>query len=253
MRCVCLGILAAILASCGSVHADQILYDATSGVYPESAPWGWTYASQSASGASTVRSINAGAGLTTLDTTANNDIGAGYLLSTPTLPALDRSTGYTISLNLQVLTESHASNDRAGFSLIVLGSDHEGIELDFWTDRVFAQSSTFTHAEEAFINTTVLTTYDLAILGNTYTLYADGSSLLTGELRDYATSGIPPYTQPNVVFLGDDTRSASGSVSFGSVNYISRAVPEPSSAMLLAGGIAMLAMRGWRRAKARKS
>jgi hypothetical protein len=97
-------------------------------------------------------------------------------------------------------------------SLIVITSDLQGIELAFWTDRVWAQSGpSFTKAEEGFIDTTAaLTDYRLRIVGNAYQLSVAGSTIVSGPLRSYASFGAP-YTIANFMFFGDDTTSARGS------------------------------------------
>ncbi len=61
------------------------------------------------------------------DTTAGT-VRAGW---STTGGVMDRTTGYTLSFDLQVGSESHVSNDRAGFSVIALSSDLQGIELGF--------------------------------------------------------------------------------------------------------------------------
>jgi hypothetical protein len=155
-------------------------------------------------------------GVTILDTTSANGISAGYFGNDPTL-MLDRSLGYTLHVTVQISSESHANNNRAGFSVIVLSSDVKGIELGFWQDEVWAQNddsdpgSLFTHGEGAAWDTTSgLMAYDLAILSDTYTLWAGDTAVLTGALRDYSNfAGFPdPYETPNLIFLGDDTTSA---------------------------------------------
>ncbi|NJR49356.1 MAG: hypothetical protein HC780_07050 [Leptolyngbyaceae cyanobacterium CSU_1_3] len=74
------------------------------------------------------------AGTTTLNTTANNALQAGYAITAPAAFALNRTRGYTLGFNVQLLSEDHSSNDRAGFSVIALGSDKRGIELGLWTN-----------------------------------------------------------------------------------------------------------------------
>jgi hypothetical protein len=224
-----------------AARADQLLYDPASGQLPDHADWGWSYLSLPTAAS---RSVDAVGGFTTLDTTAGNNIQAGYsLTSTP----LDRLAGYTIRLDLRIADEAHARDDRAGFSLIALGDDRLGIELGFWDDQVWAQDVGFTRAEAAAFDTTATTRYDLAILGDSYTLFADGSALLSGVLRDYSASGLP-YNVPNFLFLGDNTTSARGSAEIGRVEFLATAVPEPASAALLAAGaLALRALRGRRR------
>lgn len=191
---------------------------------------GWTYL---ASGGSATRAPSGGA--TTLDSSGNKGISAGYfaaqggfLGSTAPVPALDRAIGYTVSFTVQVELEDHAGSDRnndnvddrAGFSLIVLSSDKRGIELGFWANRVWAQeggsgNTLFTQAEGAPFNTQAgRIPYALAVQGNSYTLSSSGTPILSGNLRDYtAFSGFPdPYETPNLIFLGDDTSSASAKI-----------------------------------------
>jgi len=154
-------------------------------------------------------------------------------------PTLDRSTGYTISFDVQINSENHSGSDkdgdglgdRAGFSVIAMSSDLQGIELGFWNNEIWAQETgtappsaggtLFTHddLERAFVDTTAMTSYDLTILGNDYHLFADGSLILSGTLRNYsafdsASAGLPydPYETPNLVFLGDNTSSAGANI-----------------------------------------
>lgn len=157
-------------------------------------------------------------------------------------PALNRTIGYTVSLDMKVLAESHASNDRSGVGLIVLSSDLLGVELEFWANEIWVQSgSDFLHAEGAALNTTAANiTYDLAVHGSTYDVFVNGNitPLLSGNLRNYSAFGLP-YTLPNFVFLGDDTTSASGGFEF---SRLSVAVPEPASVAAICI-VALLARR----------
>jgi hypothetical protein len=158
-------------------------------------------------------------GLTILDTTPRQSDLAGYIGNPASVPALDRTSGYTLTFGVQVVSEAHSNNDRAGFSIIALSQDKLGIELGFWSDHIWAQeggtSSLFTHAEDApFTTTTGLISYTLAIHGGTYALAANGAPILNGNLRDYsAFAGFPdPYETPNFIFLGDDTSSAKAKI-----------------------------------------
>lgn len=146
---------------------------------------------------------------------------------------MDRAAGFSLLFELQVNSESHASNDRAGFSVILLSEDSFGIELGFWTNEIWAQSGpTFTHAEGASYDTTAAERlYELQILGSDYRLLADGTQILTGALRDYASFGVP-YNLPRFVFLGDNTSSAGADVVLGDVTLLTD-VPEPAGPALL--------------------
>ncbi|HTP09091.1 MAG TPA: hypothetical protein VMP08_12625 [Anaerolineae bacterium] len=156
--------------------------------------------------------------VTILDSTSRISDYAGYFAKPIGYAPLDRVGGYQILFTTQIVTETHISPDRAGFSLLVESSDERGIELGFWSNEVWAQeggsSNPFTHAESAAFTTTVdLVEYRLSVMGNNYTLAANGSTVLSGPLRDYTIAPAPPlpinpYTTPNLIFLGDDTSSA---------------------------------------------
>src|SRR5277367_172646 len=97
-----------------------------------------------------------------LNTTSNESIHFGFWnysqllggLQNSNFPTLDHNAGYTIDLSMQTVSETHdATNDRAGFSLIAISSDEMGIEIGFWDDEVFAQSSTFSPSQTATYNT----------------------------------------------------------------------------------------------------
>lgn len=218
-------VLAALALSMPARASALDLYNGAAGTAPESQGW-LTFQSL---GGTPVRST--AAGKTTLDTTSANAIQAGYgnylgpIPVNPAFPALNRSDGFVVTLNMRVLSESHANNNRAGVSLIALASDLQGIELAFWSNEIWVQSGPdFLHAEgAAFDTTSAITKYDLAIQGGTYSLRADGSQILTGNLRNYSSFGLP-YNLPSFIFVGDDTTSASASFEFSRLAV----VPEPS-------------------------
>jgi hypothetical protein len=180
-------------------------------------------------------------GVTTLDTTIiNNGAYAGYFndhSTNPDIPVLDRTTGYTLTFTVQVESESHANNNRAGFSVIILGDDNKGIEMAFWENEIWVQDDDandpgdlFTHAEGIpYSTTTGLQSYNLAIFSSTYTLTVGSSTILTGRLRDYTNfSGpIDPYETPNFIFLGDDTTSAQARIKTSFVAVTTAVSPPP--------------------------
>ena len=174
---------------------------------------------------------------TTLTSTALVPDMAGYSNHTaaaPTpvnagFPRLDRATGFALDFRLKVINETHLSPNRAGFSVILLdqGSVPQGIELGFWSNSIFSQvggSSPFLATGERAdgLNTTQANTYSLRLLDQSYVLLADNRLLLSGAVQDYSQWSkdplLPynPYTTPNFLFLGDNTRSASASVELGS-------------------------------------
>jgi hypothetical protein len=170
-----------------------------------------------------------------LDTTAVPDDQAGYFAKDQ--PSLDRQAGYAVQFKAQIEEENHASPHRAGFSVIVLSSDMQGIELGFWSDEIWAQeggtSALFTHAEGVNFDTTAaLIEYELQITADTYTLSANGAESLSGALRDYtAFEGIlDPYETPNLLFLGDNTSRGQAriNIAYVALQTISQSTSTPS-------------------------
>jgi hypothetical protein len=159
---------------------------------------------------------------------------AGYF--GPSTLILDRQIGYDVTLSGQVLREAHNNRHRAGFSLLVVSDDLLGLELAFWEDEIWAQeggsAALFTHAEGVAYDTTAVdTVYELSVLGDEYTLRANDQDILTGQLRDYsAFEGFPDvYESPNLLFLGDNTRSARAetAISYVAVNSLTAATATP--------------------------
>jgi len=176
-----------------------------------------------------------------VDTIADFNIYAGYSNYTsnpfsPTpvdagFPALDSTSGYSVSFNMQLLEESRTNQNRAGFSLIVTSEDFtKAIELGFQktsetTGNIFAQgegANLFLAQENVAFNTNEATQYTLSVLGNSYQLLANGTQILTGALRDYSAFAPPlgiadPYELSSHIFLGDNTTSARGRFLLGQV------------------------------------
>ena len=209
---------------------------------------------------------------TTLDTSSGNAIRAGYSSHSPVtpgplvnaaFPTLDRSAGFDVQMDLRLIAQVNDGTngpDRAGLSVIVLGSDARGVELGFRGNQIFAQNdgsggtTLFTQGESTVYDTTAgVTRYDLSLAGNNYTLSANGLPLLTGPVRDYSASPNPPfpaanpYTLSSFLFLGDDTTSARASSELSRLSI----VPEPGSVLTaLAGGLLLLLKRRHRRGEA---
>ena len=248
-----LGGLLLLAASAGYTQSFT-LYNGTSGVTPDDASWGWSYLSTGGSAGKT-----ASGGVTTLDSTASDGISAGFstVTSSRNNPfVLNSATGYTVSFDIQVNSENHSNAgadknadglaDRSGVSVIVQGSDHKGVELAFWQDEIWTQQdnplfihNTVTERAQGAGLTSLLTHYNLNVLGSAYSLTnGSGTVLLTGSLRDYFSNGGPslPYATPNFFFIGDDTTSARGSVSVARVG-VSLGTPEPGAWALLGSGL----------------
>ncbi|HUE99995.1 MAG TPA: hypothetical protein VMN99_12135 [Anaerolineales bacterium] len=195
-----------------------ILYDAASGAIPSPPLMSFTDFPPGAA----LPAYSSGS--TTMDTTVSGqDTYAGWVASgatTPGFPSLNRTAGFQVNFTVQVESESHANNHRAGFSVIILSEDNTGIELAFWQNEVWVQSDDntgglFRHGEGiAFATTNGLIDYRVTIIGDSYTLAAKAEPILSGPLRDYSTfDGFPnPYKTPNFLFLGDNTTSAQARV-----------------------------------------
>jgi hypothetical protein len=195
-----------------------VLYDAASGAIPSDTLMDFTDFPPGAA------SLAYSDGAAILDTApSGTDTFAGWVSGqaiTPDFPILDRAAGFQVNFILQVESEVHTKNNRAGFSVIVLDEDAQGIELAFWENEVWAQNDDrtgglFTHGEGAAIATTDgLTEYQVNITGDSYTLIANGKPILSGPVRDYSKfDGFPdPYEAPNFLFWGDDTTTAAARV-----------------------------------------
>jgi hypothetical protein len=144
-------------------------------------------------------------------------------------PILDRTTGFSATFNVAVTEESSNAN-RAGFSVLVISNDGKGIYLGFkqeeLSNRIFAQSEDFIEAEEVDFDVSAMTNYVLTVQDDNYRLVADGTHIMTGELRHYnfnpkaSSPPLPfnPYTSPNFLFFGDDTDQAHATFTLGSIS-----------------------------------
>lgn len=228
------GLSAAIALGFATNAGAQVLFDPALGTLP--AAQGWLYLTSPFVGAHATQALLPSR--VTLDTTPDVGFGeqAGYFgVPHPSAMLLDRAAGFTITFDLRVVTEMHAARDdnadgvfdRAGFSVIVLTHDVVGIELGFWTSRVWAYdddrdgpTELFTQAEGAAVDTTAaLARYDLVIVGDEYSLRRGGVQILAGRLRDYrAFVGTPNvYEFGDFLFMGDDTGSAESRAEIGVV------------------------------------
>ncbi|AFY93943.1 PEP-CTERM sorting domain-containing protein [Chamaesiphon minutus] len=257
------GIIVSSIVGVGSVDrvnaVTTVLYDGASGVTPNlfNAPNPYLNFISLGSGASQ----SAGGGVTTLNTNTSEFTYAGYTnynnnltgfttIVNPQFPTLDRNTGYTLSFTVKVNSQTNNGTNgdfRAGFSALVLGNDNRGIEIGFRNPNtkdgsnipdIFAQNdASFNSIVER--NTTIgtllssLNTYDLTVFGDTYTLKNGSNTLLAGALRNYtAAVGVGnSYTNPNFIFLGDNTTSAGASVDISRIAITTNTtnVPEPSN------------------------
>lgn len=212
-----------------------VLYDANAGAIPAAPLMNFT---DFPPGAAPPTYAN---GVTVVDTTTSgNSTYAGWIsnvTTTPGFPILDRTTGFQVDFILRVESESHANNNRAGSSIILLSDDRRGIELAFWENEIWAQNDDetgglFKHGEgTTFATTAGLINYQMIVVNDTYTLTANTEPILTGPLRDYSKfEGFPdPYETPNFLFLGDDTTSAQARIRLRFVSVTGTERPTPTT------------------------
>ena len=215
------------LVAAAAVTAPVVLYDGSRNTGTPNTQ-GFYYLTNPLAGALATQTFSNS--ITTLGTTPRMSDYAGYFAKTNLYPVLDRVAGYQVLFTVQVLTETHISQDRAGFSVLVISQDLQGIELGFWDNEVWAQEGgtapqLFTHAEGAPFNTTGdLIPYRLTIKGERYHLAVNDTTILSGTLRDYTAATVPvlinPYTTPDLIFLGDDTGGAQAKIGLTAVSLI---------------------------------
>jgi hypothetical protein len=218
------------LFSCGTsiyTYAATItLFDDSLGTLPGDQP----YLFYAPAGVGTQTLVPAGV---QLSTSTVEQAGYSNFLQSP--PALDRSTGFNLDFELQILSETHTNPNRAGFSIILLSSDLLGIEIAFWDNEIWAQAAPpdpiFTHAEGVIFDTASgETAYSLQILNSGYSLVANSNLILSGSLRDYS-SGPFVYSIPDYLFIGDNTTSAAADIALGTVQlHTLTGVPIPAAA-----------------------
>ncbi|MDZ8050543.1 MAG: hypothetical protein RMX68_011235 [Aulosira sp. ZfuVER01] len=203
-----------------------VLYNGLSSPSQTLAQQGWMYLWSAVSPAPYAIATTNG---TILDTSGTNANYAGYFRQSPVI--LDRSKGYTITFRVQINSESHSSDNRAGFSMMAIAnkltSEQQpyGIELSFWENSIWAQNVGFTRGENVAHHTKAsVQTYKLTVKDANYQLFVNGiaSPILQGKLRQYTGFTPPPgyknpYTTPNLLFLGDNTTSAKVKVTIASV------------------------------------
>jgi hypothetical protein len=219
----------------------------------------------------------ASGGKTTLNTSSPEILYGGYsnytlanTLANPAFPVLDSNAGYTLSFTIKINSQTNTGDNgpnRAGFSVTALDSTSKGIEIGFRNTDIFAQNSNFNAISPAEQKTSfgselgTLNTYDLKVLGNTYTLSNGSTNLFSGLLRSYPISAnnslTVVYGNPNFLFFGDNTTSAGASVDIQNITLTtnSTAVPEPSEALgtLVAVGLGALLKRKLNRSNPQKS
>ncbi|MEH1902387.1 MAG: PEP-CTERM sorting domain-containing protein [Nostoc sp.] len=267
--------LAMLLAGNRSMAGVITLYDGASSVTPDqyNAPSQWlNFGTVNPVTGTPIGTQSVSGGLTNLDTSSSNNIYGGYSnynvanppvsssVITPTtlvnssFPSLDRNAGYDLSFTVRINSQVNDGTNgsyRAGFSAIVLSSDKQGIEIGFRNTDIFSQVNSFFNSISSAEQITGvssllsnLTTYDLNVSGNNYTLTNGATTLLSGLLRDYTAAtgvGSDVYKTPNFVFLGDDTTSARANIDLKSINLTNNTAGVPYEFSPTTGILALVA------------
>lgn len=156
-------------------------------------------------------------------------------------PVLDPGQGFAVEFDLAIALEQSNAN-RAGFSVTVISNDlSKGLEIGFKeaglnSDYIFAQNANLNAASEGErsvlpLEIQVAQRYRLAMQGSSYTLSVNGTTLLTGTLRDYSfdptlssppfPEAVNPYETPNFLFFGDNTDQGYADFTLGRVALVS--------------------------------
>lgn len=261
-----------LLTANRSIAGVITLYNGTSGVTPNL----YNSPELNNSPALTFGSPNGGTqsfsnGVTNLNTSAsnNNGIYGGYSnynlttsaspsVITPTslvnslFPSIDRNAGYSLTFTVKINSQVNDGTNgayRAGFSVIAISSDKQGIEIGFRNSDIFSQaSSSFNSIGEQVTNVSSLlsslNTYTLNIVGSNYTLTNNTTTLLSGVLRDYTTAsgfGSDVYRTSNFIFLGDDTTSARADIDLQSISLDNNTAGVPYNFSATPGILAVIA------------
>lgn len=209
-----------------STVSKVVMYDASKGTNPDEQ--GWIYLSNPLT-QSTVHRITEH-GQHFLNTLSDRTETAGYFGNIPQPILLERHTGFTFHISLQLLEESHISDNRAGFSVIILSNDACGLELAFWEDEIWVYNEQFERAERFSVNTTDrIRQYSVEISGDEYKLFIDENFAFNGPVRDYSDFPMPAefpnvYGTPNLLFFGNNTSRAAAKTAISRV-----AVQTPAS------------------------
>jgi hypothetical protein len=243
--------------------APIMFYDGQAGGAPESQGW-LSYGNYNEADPNNASMATPTDGGTTLDTTGSAGSNAFYsdlneygeYVHTPP-PDLNASLGFTLSFTGTMLNESHAdttaneSDINAGWTLIVISSNRQAIQIGFRNDQIFGVNGSLEedgNTIKTFNNVTATPqahTFDLSIQNSSYTLFADGNDLLSGQTFD--VDDVPSMRDwpSNFLILGDGSFTAD-------VNYelssFSLAVPEPWAICPIVLGLALLVRPRRRRA-----
>lgn len=153
--------------------------------------------------------------------------------------------GYTFSFRLRIAQETNINENRGSFFVKLYSDDEWGTMIYFQPDEIFTSQADFgsyPRAEATTYTTTSFVDYDVVINGNTYSLYANDSQILTGSLKNYVADLVSKGYSTGYprVQVGDSTSGASGIVDIAYMELSGdgvtppvNPVPEPTTIVLV--------------------
>lgn len=157
----------------------------------------------------------------------------------PNSPILDPQKGFTLSFHFALDEEVHLGGidvdedgmvDEAGFTVMMLDRRARGVAIQFWEDRIWSSGTSFVGSRPPFpqaefveqipTKMATLRRYELTIVQNAYRLRIEGQSVLEGRTRsyDYFNEFVDPFDKPNIINIGDASRSAAARARIGAVS-----------------------------------
>lgn len=267
MPAVRLPLFCLLLAPCVAPASLVPLYDSALGSLPQAQDW-LDYAATHS-----IEALLPTGGGTSVDTKAKPAANAGFSTHSFTtngssaswtpknghLPGLDARDTIGLAFDLQLLEESRDVGNRAGFTLVLLDQFRNGIEINFWTDVIWAQGSDHGGPAERvdFDTGKELARYEVGIFGTDYGVWANGTRVLWGPLRQFDADALLPglHGTPSMIYLGDASTDAGSKYLLGDVTLSPRLLqpqPQPNPtpatlALLLTGLISAVLAKAFRR------
>jgi hypothetical protein len=172
-------------------------------------------------------------------------------LVNPAFPVLSEQAGYSISFTAKINQQSGTPTPTdAGFSLIAISSDRQGVYLNF--QNYAGQSSSVNSLDSTLsgvsqkrnINLTSPSIFTLSVLDGSYMLSQNGLPVLFGDTKAFTYTGISSamLSAPNEFAIGDFSATSGGNTAISNISILNNLdVPEPSQYL---GGFLALGLAG---------
>ncbi len=217
-----------LIALCSLAYADSIsLYDATlSNELPNNQSEYILLNTYEVPGSASYMTEGSD-GFTRIDTIASNATRYAYRVSKV---AMDRTQGVNIDFTIRIYSSIGTYDQRGPFWLHINTSDKMGLQLYFRSDEIFSMSTDFLRRVSTSYDTTDFVDYNLYISGNSFTLSANSTVVLTDTLVNFPDDSIYFHAYPYMSF-GDATTAASGLIDIASISAygdgVSSLLPDP--------------------------